>query len=503
MPLRGALLAGVAAAVLAAAPAQALEPSPSIFTLDAFPQPGLAFDTAGCTVSHPASGGFDGGAFVRLVCGGNFVLTLDQDQALVELYVRGSGGTAGINVTACGPIRCDGDLVTGTTVTPPDGAWTPVILQDPAGAPTIRTLIVGSPRPTLDVDDVGTSATTNQPDTEITAAPPAAGAPPDVAVAFRANQPGAGFTCVLGAATACGSPATYRGLAPGAYRFSVAAGDRWGRADPTPAVAGWTVVATDRDRDGDGVTDATDNCPDVANPGQADADGDRIGDACEPLPPAAPPVAGRTMNVRLVSGEVFVKLPAGSAQAALAAGIPRRAFQEGGFVPLKGVASVPVRSTVDARKGVLRVASAANNRPLGDRRRKLQTATFSAGIFRLRQERRKRASSRRLPTDLALVSGAGADRACARPRAGKGVVRTLSASGKGFYRTFGGASTGTAKGSATWITTDRCDGTLTEVGRGRVKVHVRGRPRARTTTVRAGRAYLVKARLFRVRKGRS
>jgi hypothetical protein len=36
------------------------------------------------------------------------------------------------------------------------------------------------------------------------------------------------------------------------------------------------------DTDGDGAIDSADNCPDVANPDQADADADGIGDLCEP-----------------------------------------------------------------------------------------------------------------------------------------------------------------------------------------------------------------------------
>jgi hypothetical protein len=36
------------------------------------------------------------------------------------------------------------------------------------------------------------------------------------------------------------------------------------------------------DADGDGVSDAADNCPGASNPDQADSDGDGIGDACDP-----------------------------------------------------------------------------------------------------------------------------------------------------------------------------------------------------------------------------
>jgi hypothetical protein len=43
------------------------------------------------------------------------------------------------------------------------------------------------------------------------------------------------------------------------------------------------------DRDGDGVRDAEDNCPDIANTNQFDEDGDGIGDACDRCPPVADP----------------------------------------------------------------------------------------------------------------------------------------------------------------------------------------------------------------------
>ena len=47
------------------------------------------------------------------------------------------------------------------------------------------------------------------------------------------------------------------------------------------------IAAICRDQDGDGVCDADDNCPLVANPSQADADGDGLGDACDPCTGAA------------------------------------------------------------------------------------------------------------------------------------------------------------------------------------------------------------------------
>ena len=69
-----------------------------------------------------------------------------------------------------------------------------------------------------------------------------------------------------------------------------------------------------------------------------------------------------------------------------------------------------------------------------------------------------------------------AEAACVKANA-KGVVRNLSMTvTKGVFRALGGADTATAS-SATFATTDRCDGTLTSVGKGRVSLAVKGRRR--------------------------
>ena len=59
-----------------------------------------------------------------------------------------------------------------------------------------------------------------------------------------------------------------------------------GDSGPTPS-----MDAGQLDRDGDGVPDEDDNCPDHANPEQEDSDGDGVGDACDTCP--FTPNAGR------------------------------------------------------------------------------------------------------------------------------------------------------------------------------------------------------------------
>ena len=69
-------------------------------------------------------------------------------------------------------------------------------------------------------------------------------------------------------------------------------------------------------------------------------------------------------------------------------------------------------------------------------------------------------------------------------------VRRVRASAKGRFRTRGRYSAATVRGTI-WTTTDRCDGTLTKVTRGRVAV--RDIRRKRTIALRAGKRYLARA----------
>jgi len=56
---------------------------------------------------------------------------------------------------------------------------------------------------------------------------------------------------------------------------------------PIPSTSTSPATPQSSDTDGDGIADASDNCPDVVNQDQADSDVDGLGDACEIKPPSA------------------------------------------------------------------------------------------------------------------------------------------------------------------------------------------------------------------------
>ncbi len=197
------------------------------------------------------------------------------------------------------------------------------------------------------------------------------------------------------------------------------------------------------------------------------------------------PVLGKTVNVRVVSGRVTIGVRGGGSGA--------RASQKGvRFVPLSQARSIPVGSFINTRKGKVRLTSAQNTKG------KTQTGDFYSGLFQVIQSRKK--SARGL-TELRLKgssfkrctarrSGKRAQ-AAARRRLSKRAIRRLRSKATGRFRTRGRHSSATVRGTS-WLTTDRCDGTLTKVTRG--KVSVRDFRRKRTITLRRGKSYLARAR---------
>jgi Fibronectin type III domain/Dockerin type I domain/Thrombospondin type 3 repeat len=72
------------------------------------------------------------------------------------------------------------------------------------------------------------------------------------------------------------------GLAPStAYRYRVTAFDNAGNESAQSAAVDVTTAPATGDTDGDGVSDASDNCTLLANPVQCDSDGDGYGNRCD------------------------------------------------------------------------------------------------------------------------------------------------------------------------------------------------------------------------------
>ena len=199
---------------------------------------------------------------------------------------------------------------------------------------------------------------------------------------------------------------------------------------------------------------------------------------------AAKPVPFKTVNATVVSGEVFVKLPAGSASTS-------QAKPPKGFVKLEGAETIPVGATLDTKRGRVKVRSAA------DTKRKTQTGQFFRGRFKIRQVRIKR-RSKKLITDMRL-DGSSFKKACRANRASisakrkrsKKRVRRLFGDAKGSFRTSGRNAAATVRGTR-WSVQDRCDGTKVTVQRGRVEV--RDKVRRKTIIVRTGHTYLARLR---------
>jgi hypothetical protein len=192
----------------------------------------------------------------------------------------------------------------------------------------------------------------------------------------------------------------------------------------------------------------------------------------------SPPVPGKSVAIGLVSGKVFYKSPTG-----------RR-------TQLKADTNIPVGSQIDTRRGRVELTSAATGTGATT-----QKSDFYQGTFKVKQSVPKGNRAAALTTDITLAGEASRSQ-CASARGASGaavskkkgphaVLGKLWGNGKGKFRTNGKYSSATVRGTI-WLTTDRCDGTLTTVRRGTVSV--RDLRRHKTVTVKAGHSYLARAR---------
>lgn len=205
-------------------------------------------------------------------------------------------------------------------------------------------------------------------------------------------------------------------------------------------------------------------------------------DKAETLPA---PVLGRTFNAVPLRGSVFVSLPPRTARAAQSVpGLKGRRF-----IPLREARQLPVGSILDTRRGTVRLTSAR------DTSGRVQSGDFAAGVFQVLQSRRR--SARGL-TELRLKGSRF--RACRRAlrrslaetaaRRSRRTIRRVRGNARARFRTRGRHAAATVRGT-TWLTADRCDGTLIGVSRGRVAV--RDLRRKKNVTLRAGKSYLARA----------
>ena len=271
-------------------------------------------------------------------------------------------------------------------------------------------------------------------------APQVSGTPSGDAVTFTvsAGEEGVALECRLeGPGRAdpfapCPAQPSYSGLAPGAYRFVVRASDGAGNVS-TETVREFTVAQVN---------------PQITP---------------TPTPTATPtpqPEFRETAVARPVRGKVLVRRP-GSNE----------------FVELDGSQSIPMGSTIDAKRGRVRITAETQQGKAPQR------AEFYDGIFRITQTRTL--------VDLKLVEALDcSSRRNASAAQRKPKKRKLWGSGKGRFRTTGSYSAATVRGT-TWLVEDTCTTTLTRVTAG--VVAVRDKRLKKTVLVRKGKRYTARA----------
>lgn len=179
-------------------------------------------------------------------------------------------------------------------------------------------------------------------------------------------------------------------------------------------------------------------------------------------------VPGEIVGVKEVSGKVLIR-KAGSTK----------------FIDLNGQTEIPVGSQVDTLHGTILLTAGLGGG-------QTNSAEFYDGLFTILQSKAQGAfTTLRLDGGSFRNCGRASARALSIQAKSKRPVRRVWGSGKGRFTTRGRYSSATVRGTK-WLTQDRCDGTLTRVLRGIVRVRdFRAR---KNVNVRAGHSYLARAR---------
>jgi streptogramin lyase len=267
--------------------------------------------------------------------------------------------------------------------------------------------------------------------------------------------------------TPIGQPAGIAAGADGALWFTDNATPALGRVDAQghiteyglpAAMQPWRLAAA-----ADGAVWFTDRAAGVARLGPAaDGQGGGGGGGTTTVPM---PKLGRQVIVHPVRGTVRVRRRDGH-----------------GFEPLREGVAIPLGSLIDTHHGAVRLSSAL------DAAGHTQSGVFSGGVFSVGQTGNGM-------TDLYLRGGSFAQCrsrtavASAARSTGQTVRSLRGRDHSGKFRTHGRESVATVRGT-TWLTVDRCDGTLTRVKTGAVSVRERRTHRA--FVVRAGGRHLAR-----------
>jgi hypothetical protein len=197
----------------------------------------------------------------------------------------------------------------------------------------------------------------------------------------------------------------------------------------------------------------------------------------------------KTENVTPVTGVVYVKLPPGAKLSRAGATATESATKGQGFIPLTEARQIPVGSILDTTGGTVGVTAASSTPG------KVFSATYTAGIFQLLQNRAEKGVSQ-----ASIMNTVNRRQACAsvgkkasaarNKKAGNKVLGLLKSTDNGKFSTRGDYSAATVRGTA-FSVQNTCAGTLTTVTRGSVFVDYFRRHK--TIVVKAGQSFLAKA----------